>query len=166
MKWSIFICLFFLGTTPVFASKENPSPAPISIVDQSNRKTNCFSWLQNNSDPQRTSFPTRTGFVLLRKEDIIFVEVNSDKGGVVIHYRHQGIHKKERCNLKLLVIAKKIKGYPFLKISRSAIVNVNQIERYEGTRRDATLVMSNGTKVNVSRKIAGALHDWIKDMGS
>ena len=162
MNPRIFILLLFFSLTSTTILEGNNIQAPSSL-------TTTTSSIQQQSVNQyhtsgNMSFPCPTGFFLLRQEEVIFIAVDTKKGGLNVHYRKHGVTKIKRSCLSLSSVAKRFNEFPFIKISRSTIINFYEIEEYEGTRRNARLVMSNGQKVNVSRRMAAKLHDYIKEL--
>ncbi len=129
--------------------------------ESQNYQRNIAEWLHQNGTRNRTSFPTLSGFVLVRKEEIISIAVDAKSNGLVLNYRNRGSLKTVFCNLSLSKALDKLNAFPFVKISRSTIVNLDEVDGYEGTRRDGTLVMSDGSKLRVSRSMSGHVHDWI-----
>ena len=160
----LLICLFCFCISPELqASKSLPNTQTHEICEASESQTyqrNVAEWLHQNSNRNRTSFPTLCGFVLVRKEEIISIAVDQKSNALVLNYRNRGVLKTALCNISLSKALDKLNAFPFVKISRSTIVNLDEADAYEGTRRDGHLVMSDGTKVRVSRSMSGLVHDW------
>ena len=166
--WISLFLLFF--NSPISANEHlplNPHTTTTQIT-QSSELESCkarFSeWVRQDNMPNRLSFPTRTGFVLLRKEDIVYLEIDSKTSNLILSFKKNGVTNKIACTMSLNKALENLPDFPFLKVSRSAIVNTNEISAYEGTRRDACLVMSDDSKVKISRSMTGVLHDWISGM--
>ena len=168
IKVCLFLLLFSLtGTTTLTGSTSNPLLTSQSVVSTAKEQSiNEFpEYLSQQHHPQRRfSFSSPSGFFLLRQEEIIFIEVDTNKGGLNVYYRKHGEDRIKRSSLSLSKVTERFNTFPFIKVSRSTIINFNEIEEYEGTRRNARLVMSNGKKVNISRSKAGQLHDYIKNL--
>lgn len=170
MKIIILIGLFsILGTFPLFASKgSSPIPDPIEqFVPKSKTETRnplILDWLRNDKTSDRLSFPTRTGFVLLRKKDIVCIKVDSKSGDLLLQYKKDGLLKQVVCQLNLATAFAKLQTFPFVKVSRSTIVNMDEVDQLEGTRRDAHLLMNDGSKIKISRNIAGTIYDWLNHL--
>lgn len=165
----LILALMFLFTTNMPAAKLPPisSIAPsIEIISSELKETaTTFNrWLQQDNVPNRINFRTRSGFVLLRKEDIIFLKIDVKSGDLLLHYRKEGQIRKASIQASLASVLDKLNAFPFLKINRSTIVNINEATEFEGTRRDAHLVMNDASKIKVSRSNSGVLHDWINSL--
>jgi len=168
----LFIIIIFslFSSVPSFGHQSNSSKlnvnSLISISANIPSEKPAFDLSNHrNQLPNRVSFPTQLGFVILRRNDIVYLMTDSKNGQVSITYKSNNSFKSENIKLNISQLAMKLNNYPFYKVSRSAIVNLDEIEAYEGTRRDASLVMNDGTKVKLSRTAAGKIHDWIKEMG-
>ncbi len=161
------LCFFCLFITPELqASKALNMTQTHQICEASESQTyqrTVAEWLHLNGNRSRTSFPTLSGFVLVRKEEIISIAVDSKSNGLLLNYRNRGILKSAFCSLSLSKALAKLNAFPFVKVSRSTIVNLDEVEAYEGTRRDGNLVMSDGSKIRVSRSMSGLVHDWIAE---
>jgi len=159
------ICIFcFLITPELQASKALPLTPTHQICNTSESQSyqrNVAEWLNQNGTRNRTSFPTLSGFVLVRKEEIISIAVDAKSNGLILNYRNRGVLKTVFCNLSLSKALDKLNAFPFVKISRSTIVNLDEVDAYEGTRRDGNVVMSDGSKLRISRSMSGLVHDWI-----
>ena len=173
IKTAFWIGLFVLFFhSPISANEQLPLnlPKTTAHITKSSELESCkarFSeWVRQDNMPNRLSFPTRTGFVLLRKEDIVYMEIDSKSSNLILSFRKNGATDKIACTMSLSKALEHLSDFPFLKVSRSAIVNINEVSAYEGTRRDACLVMSDDSKVKVSRSMTGVLHDWISGLCS
>ncbi|MFK7808056.1 MAG: LytTR family transcriptional regulator DNA-binding domain-containing protein [Saprospiraceae bacterium] len=166
----LILMLSFIGSFSMNASNlklTNNAFTEVSIAKKTETKeTRLFQNGQRNEYPSnRVSFSTRTGFVLVRKEEIISIGVNKLYGGVQLHYWKNNESVKENCNGSLSKIIENLGDeFPFVKVSRSAIVNLNEVRQYSRKRRDAYLTMSDGANVKVSRKMAVVLSDWFRSM--
>lgn len=166
VKSILLICLLtILGFLPLSASVEMPNQLDTStteLVEANRRQSNntCSNWFNQNRLPNRISFATRSGFVLVRKEDIISLSVVANEAGFLLKYRKDGLVNSIHCQATLSKAASHLKEFPFAKISRSAIVNFEEVVGYEGTRRSANLVMSNGENYKISRSKSGDIFDW------
>lgn len=173
IKTAFWLLLFTLFSMADVSANESVSTPTFPVVEQvtpttkTETTTTTFAqWQRADKVPDRVSFPTRTGFVLLRKKELVFMTVDSKNGEVVIHYRKGGLLKKASCQVSLASVLKRVGDFPFLKVSRSTIVNMDEVEALEGTRRDAQLVLTEGSSIKVSRSIAGDLHDWMGSLSA
>lgn len=171
IKTAFWISLFVLFcNSPTFSNERLPLnlSTPTTKVSQSNELESCKArfaeWIRQDNTPNRLSFPTRTGYVLLRKEDIVYMEVDSKTSHLILSFKKNGATQKIACTMSLAKALLQLPDLPFLKISRSAIVNLHEVSAYEGTRRDASLVMSDDSKLKISRSMTGILHDWVSNM--
>ena len=60
-------------STPTFPVPEQVTPIPKTETTT----TNFAQWRRADQVPDRVSFPTRTGFVLLRKKELVFMMVDT-----------------------------------------------------------------------------------------
>jgi len=171
LKMILLICVFqWFGMLPISANENlnNLSSNSVEQVLSSNKNDSrgetLQNWLRQDKIPDRVSFSTHSGFVLLRKEEIIFITIDSKAGSVLLYYRKNGQVKKTLCPINLIQAFAKLPAFPFVKVSRSTIVNMNAVEMFEGTRRDAHLLMDDGSKIKVSRNMAGVIHDWLGEI--
>lgn len=171
IKIAFWISLFvFFLNSPISANEHLPLQPPttttqvIKTSELESCKTRFAEWVRQENMPNRLSFPTRTGFVLLRKEDIVYMEIDSKTSNLILFFKKNGVTNKIASTTSLTKALENLRDFPFLKVSRSAIVNINEVSAYEGTRRDACLVMSDDSKVKVSRSMTGVLHDWISGL--
>ena len=166
LKIFIFICLFScLGTSSLLAHEGRSSnPVEQCVPKEKTERTNLLiqNWMRNDKTPDRVSFPTRTGFVLLRKKDIAFIKFDSKSGDLLLKYRKEGQLKEVKCKLNLMDAFAKLETFPFVKVSRSTIVNMNEVDQLQGTRRDAHLLMNDGSKIKISRRMTGNVYDWMR----
>lgn len=140
-----------IGQTEIHSSErldrnENTTPFPLG---RRNGKTN-----------NQITFVTRTGFVLLRKEEIISLSVNKLYGGIMLQYWRMGEVKSIHCQSTITKAMERLSEFPFVKVSRSHIVSMDEVEEYIGTKRNAHLVMRNESMVKISRNRAGEIYDW------
>lgn len=166
-KLILILLLSIVGISNSFANDDRSPKIPLEeIVSEENRSGNepIREWPRTNTSV-RISFPTSTGFVLLRKEDLIYLTTHPKSENLLLAYWSRGTLKEATCNLSITKALEILKGFPFAKISRSTIVNMHEVNQYEGTRRDAVLRMSDDTRLKISRNYAGSIHDWIRDLG-
>lgn len=110
----------------------------------------------------QVSFATRTGFVLLRKEEIISLSVNKLYGGLMLQYWRRGVVKNIQCQSTIKDAMKLLSDFPFVKVSRSAIVNMDEVAEYVGNRRNAHLVLRSESVLKISRNKAKEIYDWFE----
>lgn len=172
-KGFLILALLLLLTTSISAADLTMAPlimpteqvtAPKS--EETTANTAFYRWARQDNVPDRVSFQTRSGFVLLRKRDIMLIQVDAKTRDLLLYYRKKGQIKKVAISTSLCKVKDKLNEFPFLQVSRSAIVNINEVAEYEGTKRDACLVMEDDSKISVSRSKAGILYDWFNNLNS
>ncbi len=171
MKLQSLLYIFLiqlLTCLPLSASKTFAAPAAPVIQNTQNEScetnTSVRPWWNHERTPDRMSFPTRSGFALLRKEDIVLLTIDAKLGGLLLKYRKRDVLKSANCQLTLSKANEALGNYPFVKVSRSTIVNVNAIDQFIGNRRHAKLLMDDGSEVGVSRSMAKVLYDWLEKL--
>lgn len=170
MNFKTLVLFLFLSTISIsgleasssFLNKTASTQIRIEAKESNQQKdTSLHNWLRQDRSNNRVNFPTRNGYILLRKEEIISFRINKLHGGLLLQYWNRGAVKTITCHLSLTDALSKLDEFPFLKVSRSAIVNLDQVSEYIGTRRNAHLKMKDGSQVKMSRKVAGAVYDWV-----
>lgn len=151
---------------PLFSSPQQPNNRErIEIVEPNRTNQSIIKvWQKEDRIPDRVSFSTRAGYVLLRKEQILFLTVDSKYGGIHLHYEIDGVVKKVFCKTNLTNALEKLGSFPFVKVSRSNVVNLDKVALLEGTRREAKLVMSDGSNIKLSRDKIGLVCDWMESL--
>ena len=164
----LYIFLFQVITClPLSANQTTTSSvAPVihNTQSESCENTTVRPSLKHERLPDRMSFPTRSGFALMRKEDIVLLTIDTKMGGLLLKYRKRGVLKSAHCQLTLSKANEALNSFPFVKVSRSTIVNVNAIDQFIGNRRHAKLLMDDGSEVAVSRSMAKILYDWLENL--
>lgn len=79
----------------------------------------------------------------------------------MVNYRKNGQAQQVYCQTTLSKVRERLAQFPFVKVSRKSIVNMDQVDRFEGTKRNAHLLLSNGESVKVSRNLAVQIYDWL-----
>ncbi len=165
-----YFCCF--GTLSLIASDQlgNSSNPLISVSHQleSNEKEQAVyrNWLRLDKVPNRISLATRSGFVVLREEEILSVLVHPNESGLLLSYRKNGKSYQVACRSNLSKVMERLGSFPFVKVSRKCIVNLNEVDRYEGTKRDASLVLTDGSKIKVSRNMAAPIYNWLEHLST
>ena len=164
----LFLCFFCLQShIAVYAANELPDRIPsisessVRVQQHSKGSSTRQHALQKNETTGRISFATRSGFVLLRKEDILSLSVHKLYAGLLLHYWSRGVVRTVHCQGTLNSVQEALGDCFFWQVSRSALVNLDEVVEYVGTKRDAHLVLTDGSTVKVSRNRAGAIYDWV-----
>ena len=169
-SFTLLFLFFVFGQTKSIATSTSFNPSNHSQIAQgteiesSETTTTLARWIQQDTSTNRISFPTRAGFVLLRKEEIISLSINKLYGGILLQFWKNGEVKKVHCQTTIANALERLGEFPFVRVSRSGIVNMDQLSEYVGTRRDAHLLMTDGSMVKVSRNRAGEVYDWVAGM--
>ena len=102
--------------------------------------------MQHPSNPvNKIALPTMEGLQMILIESIIFCE--SDDNYTILLLKHK---KKIVVSWTLKEVEEVLEDYAFVRVHRSFLVNLNEIEKYvkgEG----GYLVMSDGSTIDVSR---------------
>lgn len=165
----IFVVAFVFSTPSSFGHGTNRNTTtihPIATVESNlpSEKPSFDLSKHREKLPQRVSFVTQLGFIIVRRDDILYLVTDAKNANVSVVYKKNGNFKQEIIKHNISQLIKTLGHYPFYKVSRSAIVNLNEVEAYEGTRRNASLLMNDGSRIKLSRGAAGKVHDWIKEM--
>ena len=99
--WIGLLVLFF--HSPISANEHLP-PATTTHITQTSELENCKArfaeWVRQDNMPNRLSFPTKTGFVIVRKEDIVYLEIDSKTSNFLLSFRKNGAIQKIACTME------------------------------------------------------------------
>lgn len=115
---------------------ESPLPGQLKIILEKMRQP---------SAPGKIALPTLEGLQMLQVSSIISCE--ADDNYTILHIKN---NKKLVVSCTLKVIEELLEDHSFLRVHRSFLVNLDEIEKYVKTD-GGYLVMSDGSQVFVSR---------------
>jgi LytTr DNA-binding domain len=148
----------------LIAANELP-PGVASITERSvgmplQRTGNIQTEAPTELSAKKICFSTRSGFLLLRKKDLLSISIHKLYGGLLLQFWNREKIKSMHCQGTLSGSLKKLNAFPFFQVNRSTIVNLNEVSEYVGTRRDAHLVLRDGSTVKVSM-IGLKVGEWL-----
>jgi DNA-binding LytR/AlgR family response regulator len=170
LKSILFLC-FFCWQSHFSLQAANELPLRFTSIAESNMGVplqttgSIQAQAQQDLSFTRICFSTRSGFLLLRKEDILSVSIHKLYGGLLLQYWNRGTVKTTHCQGTLTGALENLDAFPFFQVNRAAIVNLHEVSEYVGTRRFAHLVLRDGSTVKVSRNRTALIYDWIERGG-
>lgn len=109
-------------------------------VDNQGFKAKVDSLLSQIPDFQKIKFSMRNGVVFIDPDEIVWCEASGSY--TVLHFQAR---KDEVVSVSLKDVESQLEGFPFFRVSRSAIINLKYLSRID--RRNKTCIIQKSDKI-------------------
>src|SRR5262249_22618601 len=115
-------------------------------IDLSRKLSALLATREQERARQRILAPTSTGEIVIDVDEIDWIE--DDDYYAVIHTRQEGHFIRE----SLASLEQRLDSTRFIRVHRSAIVNMDRVRELRNESGETLLVLSNGDQIAVSRR--------------
>jgi len=115
-------------------------------IDLSRKLAALLATREKEMGKQRILAPTSTGEIVIDADEIDWIE--ADDYYAVIHVRQESHLIRE----SLASLEQRLDSSRFIRVHRSAIVNLNHVRELRNEKGETLLMLSNGVRIPVSRR--------------